>query len=176
MPAPGAGTQTSLDASVAALSSRCSAESRPRGSAWCGCRRRNALSCQNTTGCPSSSDASRGRAPSWRSWSKTARFAENRCAASVPRRPVDGHCPPWDRPARSARTAPTTEPRAPSRPEMPPAASSWRSAQTPPSPASAASSPQPMRTNSPRCALYHDHQPTLCRGSLAGTRRLWYGR
>ena len=33
-----------------------------------------------------------------------------------------------------------------------------------------------VRTNSPRCALYHDHQPTLCRGSLAGTRRLWYGR
>src|SRR6516165_4382268 len=31
--------------------------SRRFGSAWCGCRRRNAPSCRNTTGCPSSSDA-----------------------------------------------------------------------------------------------------------------------
>src|SRR3954451_20851941 len=44
----------------------------PRGSAWCGCRPRNAPSSRNTTGCPSWSDASRDRAPSWRSWSTTA--------------------------------------------------------------------------------------------------------
>src|SRR5215469_14965821 len=43
----------------------------PHGSAWCGCRCRDAPSCRNTTGCPSSSDASRDRAPWTHSWSRT---------------------------------------------------------------------------------------------------------
>src|SRR5438309_8376412 len=44
----------------------------PHGSAWFGCRPRNAPSSRNTTGCPSSSGASRDRAPCRHSWSTTA--------------------------------------------------------------------------------------------------------
>src|SRR5438067_5060194 len=58
--------------------------------------------------------------------------AGNRYAASARPRPAGGHCPAWDRIARSARTAPTTAQCAPSRQEILPAASFWRSAQTQP--------------------------------------------
>src|SRR5262249_39929660 len=77
-----------------------------------------------------------------------------------------GHCPAWDRTARSTRTAPTTAQSAPSRQEMLPAASSWRSVQTPPSPVSAASSP----THAHQSVLMHIISRSLtagfCRASL----------
>src|SRR5215472_6895533 len=44
----------------------------PRGSTCCGCRPRNALSCQSTTGCLFSSDASRDLGPCQHSWLRTA--------------------------------------------------------------------------------------------------------
>src|SRR5262249_51909929 len=67
--------------------------------------------------------------------------------------PAGAPPPAWDRPARSAGTAPATDPPAPPRPKIYPAASSWRSAQPPPPPMSAASSPNLYPTIHP--AAHH---------------------